>query len=70
MLYICLWDANERLTTDTIMDKVRTITDTKTLWGEDPDKRNFQSTVLLAFAVLTFFGLCMDSKSNINRMFP
>ena len=22
------------------MDKARTITDTKTLWGEDPDKRN------------------------------
>ena len=49
------------------MDKARTVTDTKTLWGEDPDKRNpcsasialkllsFQSTVLPAFAVLTFF---------------
>ena len=40
MLYICFWDANERLTTETMMDKARTITDTKTFWGEDPDKRN------------------------------
>ena len=40
MLYICLWDANERLPIATMMDKARTITNTKTLWGEDPDKRN------------------------------
>ena len=40
MLYICLWDASERLATETMMDKATTVTDTKTLWGEDPDKRN------------------------------
>ena len=34
------WDANERLATETMMDKARAVTDTKTLWGEDPDKRN------------------------------
>ena len=49
------------------MGKGTTVTDTKTLWEEDPDKRNlcstsfclkilsFQSAVLPAFAVLTFF---------------
>ena len=90
------------------MDKARTITDTKTLWGEDPDKRNpccasiclnyshFRETLwgedpdkrnpccasiclnYSHFRVLSYmpshfvhlFGLCMDSKNNINRMFP
>ena len=52
----------------TMMDKARTVTDTKTFWGEDPDKKksmfcfhlfellSFQSTVLPVFAVLTFFS--------------
>ena len=82
ILYICLWDANERLTTETMMDKARTITDTKTLWGEDPDKRNpcsasiclnyshFRVLSYLPSQFLHFCGLCMDSKNNINRMFP
>ena len=64
------------------MDKARTITDTKTLWGEDPDKRNpcsasiclnyshFRVLSYLPSQFLHFFGLCMDSKNNINRMFP
>ena len=50
------------------MGKAMTVTDTKTLWGEDPDKRNPCSTSIClnyshfrvqsyapAFAVLTFF---------------
>ena len=64
------------------MDKARTITDTKTLWGEDPDERNpcsasiclnyshFRVLSYLPSQFLHFFGLCMDSKNNINRMFP
>ena len=56
------------------MDKATTVIDTKTLWGEDPDKRNpcsasicsnysnFRVQVLPPFAVLTFF--CLDSKNN------
>ena len=64
------------------MDKVKTITDTKTLWGEDPDKRNpcsasiclnyshFRVLSYLHAQFLHFFGLCMDSKNNINRMSP
>ena len=65
------------------MDKARTITDAKTLWGEDPDKRNSCSASIIClnyshFRVLSylpsqflhFFGLCMNSKNNINRMFP
>ena len=64
------------------MDKARTITDTKTLWGEDPDKRNPCSASIclnyshlrvqsyLSSQFLHFFGLCMDSNNNINRMFP
>ena len=60
------------------MDKARTVTDTKSLQGEDPDKTNPYSAsislnhshfrVLPAFAVLTFY-FCLDSKNNINRMF-
>ena len=78
MLSVCLWDANERLATVTMMDKARTVTDTETLQGDDPDKRNPYSAsislnhshfrVLSAFAVLTFY-FCLDSKNNINRMF-
>ena len=58
-----------------LMGKAMTVTDTKTLWGKDPDKRNpyfltfhlfellsFQSAVLPAFAVLTYF--CLDNKNN------
>ena len=37
------WDANERLATETMMDKASTVTDTKTLQGEDPYKRNLCS---------------------------
>ena len=37
------WDANGRLATETMMDKASTVTDTKTLWGEDPYKRNLCS---------------------------
>ena len=56
------------------MGKATTVTDTKTLWGGDPDKKksmfyfhlfellSFQSAVLPAFAVLTFF--CLDNKNN------
>ena len=48
------------------MGKATTVTDTKTLWGEDPDKLfellSFQSAVLPAFAVLTFF--CLDNNNN------
>ena len=33
----------DSLATETMMDKARTVTDTKTLWGEDPDKRNLCS---------------------------
>ena len=40
ILYICLWNANERMATETMMGKAMTVTDSKTLWGEDPDKRN------------------------------
>ena len=43
ILYVFLWDANERLATEIMMDKARTVTDTKTLWGEDSDKRNLCS---------------------------
>ena len=39
-MYICLWDVNKRLATETMMAKAMTVTDSKTLWGEDPDKRN------------------------------
>ena len=58
-----------------LMGKAMTVTDTKTLCGKDPDKRNpcfltfhlfellsFQSAVLPAFAVLTYF--CLDNKNN------
>ena len=43
MLCICLWDVNERLATETMIDKAMTVTDTKTFWGEDPEKRNLCS---------------------------
>ena len=43
---VCFWDANERLATDTMMDKARTVTDTKTLQGEDLDKRNSYSAFI------------------------
>ena len=53
-----------------LMGKAMTVTDTKNLWGKDPDKRNpfyfhlfellsFQSAVLPAFTVLTYF--CLDN---------
>ena len=32
-MYVCLWDANERLATETMMGKATTVTDTK-LCGE------------------------------------
>ena len=51
------------------MDKARTITDTKTLWGEDPDERNpCSASICLNYSHFRVFGL--DSKNNINRMFP
>ena len=61
------------------MDKVRTITDTKPLWGEDPDKRNPCSAYICLnyshFRVLSYlpsqflhlFGLCMDSKTTLTE---
>ena len=57
----------ERLATETMIDKETTVTDTQTLWGEYRDKRNpcsvficlnyshFRVQVLPALAVLTFF---------------
>ena len=71
---MCLWDANERLATETMMDKAMTITNTKTLWGEDPDKRNpcsasicfhyshFRVQSYLQTQFLYFF--CLNSKNN------
>ena len=72
------------MATEIMMDKDKdkdSDTETKTLWGEDPDKKksmlcfqlfellSFQSTVLLAFAVLTLFWV--ESKNIVNyRMFP
>ena len=56
------------------MDKATTVTDRKTLWGEDPDKRNpcsasiclnyshFRVQSYLHSQNLTFF--CLDSKNN------
>ena len=38
------------------MGKAMTVTDSKTLWGEDPDKRN------AAVTVLTYF--CLDNKNH------
>ena len=66
-------DANERLATETMMGKAMTVTDSKTLWGEGPEKKSmfffylfellsFQSAVLPAFTVLTYF--CLDNKNN------
>ena len=64
------------------MDKARTITDTKTLWGEDPDKRNLCSASICLnyshFIVLSylpsqflhFFGLCMDSETALTECSP
>ena len=34
---------NERLAKETMMDKARTVTDAKALWGEDPDEKNLCS---------------------------
>ena len=61
------------------MDKARTVTDAKTLWGEDPDKRNPCSASICLnyshFRVQSYLHLqflhlfCLDSKNNINRMF-
>ena len=69
------------MATEIMMDKARTVTLIQKLCGERIQIKksmfcfqffellSFQSTVLLAFAVLTFF--CVDSKNNINyRMFP
>ena len=66
---------------ETMMDKARTVTLIQKLCGERIQIKksvicfdlfellSFQSTVLLAFAVFTFF--CVDSKNNINyRIFP
>ena len=55
------------------MGKAMTVTDSKTLWGEDPEKKSmfffhlfellsFQSAVLPAFTVLTYF--CLNNKNN------
>ena len=70
------------MATEIMMDKARTVTLIQKLCGERIQIKksmfcfqlfellSFQSTVLLAFEVLTFF-LCVDSKNNINyRMFP
>ena len=53
--------------------KARTVTDTKILQGDDPDKRNSNSAsislnyshfrVLHTLTVLTFF-VCLDSKNK------
>ena len=57
-----------------MMGKATTVTDTKTLWGEDPDKRNPCSTSIclnyshfrvqsyLHSQFLHFF--CLDNKNN------
>ena len=63
------------------MDKARTVTDTKTLWEEDSDKRNTCSAsiclnychfrvhvVLPTFAVLTFFVWTV--KTTLAECFP
>ena len=57
MLSVCLWDANEKLATETMMDKARTVTDTKTLRGEDPDKR-------------TPYSACNSSNYSHFRVLP
>ena len=56
------------------MGKATTVTDTKTLWGEDPDKRNpcsnsiclnyshFRVQSYLHSQFLHFF--CLDNKNN------
>ena len=69
------------MATEIMMDEARTVTLIQKLCGERIQIKksmfcfqlfelfSFQSTVLLAFAVLTFF--CVDSKNNINyKMFP
>ena len=56
------------------MGKAMTVTDTKTLWGEDPDKRNPSSTSICMndshFRVQSYLRLqflhffCLDNKNN------
>ena len=79
MLSVCLWDTKEKLATETMMDKARTVTDTKTLRGEDPYKRNPYSAsislnhshfkVLPAFAVLTF-SFVWTVKTTLTERLP
>ena len=79
MLSVCLSDANERLGTATMMDKARTVTDTKILRGEDPDERNPYSAsislnysyfrVLPAFAAL-IFSFVRTVKTTLTECLP
>ena len=76
---LCLWDANERLATESMMDKTITVTDTKTLQGEDPDKRDPYSAsislnhsyfrVLPAFAAVTF-SFVRTVKTTLTEYLP
>ena len=43
------------------MDKATKVTDTKTLWGEDPDKRN---SCCASICLNYSHFICLDSKNN------